>query len=268
MRVFLPLLLLVSLFPACMRNPAGLSQYRSVDLSYPFSKETLYWPTEDPFHLEKEAAGFTEKGYYYSSNHYAASEHGGTHMDAPIHFAEGRSTVTDLPLSQLQGPAYVVDLSSAVKTNPDYLITHQDLLAWEMKHGQIPPGAVLLLKTGYGRHWPDARKYLGTSERGPEAVKQLHFPGLDPSGAQWLVDHRRPNMVGIDTASIDYGQSNQFLTHQILAKAGIPILENVANLDQVPLSGFWVMALPMKIAGGSGAPTRIVALLPPETKGP
>jgi kynurenine formamidase len=136
-----------------------------------------------------------------------------------------------------------------------------DLERWEQEHGRIPDGAILLLRTGFSSRWPDAARYLGTAERGEAAVPQLHFPGLHPDAAQWLVDTRAIHALGIDTASIDYGQSTLFETHRILYEHNIPGLENLTALDRLPATGAWIAALPMKIEGGSGAPVRAIALL-------
>ena len=235
---------------------------RWVDLTHDFSAETLYWPTANRFALETEHHGSTPQGYFYAANRYAASEHGGTHIDAPIHFAEGRKTVDQLPLDQLIGVAVVVDVSEQALKNRDYQITTQHLQAWEKGHGKIPNGAILLLRTGFDRFWPDAEKYLGTAERGADAVAKLHFPGLHPEAARWLVSQRQIKAVGLDTASIDHGQSKLFESHRILFEKDIPAFENLAGLDRLPSAGAYVMALPMKIKGGSGAPLRIVAWLP------
>ena len=126
----------------------------------------------------------------------------------------------------------------------------------------MPDGIIVLLRTGYGAFWPDREKYMGTAELGAEAVEKLHFPGLDPEAAKWLVQERKIHAIGLDTPSIDRGQSSLYESHQILFKANIPAFENVANLDQLPESGFTVIALPMKIRDGSGGPLRIVAVLP------
>jgi kynurenine formamidase len=121
---------------------------------------------------------------------------------------------------------------------------------------------VVLLRTGWGSRWPDRTRYLGTTKTGAEAVPDLHFPGLAPATAERLVQEYRVKAVGIDTPSIDYGQSTTFTTHQVLAKSDVPIFENVANLGSLPPIGAYVIALPMKIRGGSGGPLRIVAALP------
>lgn len=235
---------------------------RWIDLTHDFSTNTLYWPTAKPFALEVEFHAHTDKGYFYAANRYSASEHGGTHVDAPIHFAEGRKTLDQLGVEQLIGAAVVVDVSDKAQKDADYQVGVADIKDWEKKHGKIPEGAILLLNTGFARGWPDAKKYLGTEERGPEAVPKLHFPGLHPDAARWLVTERTIKAVGLDTASIDYGQSTLFESHCILFDKNVPAFENVAALDQLPATGAYVIALPMKIKGGSGGPLRIVAWLP------
>ena len=187
---------------------------------------------------------------------------GGTHIDAPIHFAEKRQTVDEIPLERLIGEAVVIDVTKQCAENPDYQIGLEDLRGWEEKHKRQLVDVIVLLRTGYAKHWPDRKKYLGTEELGDEGVKKLHFPGLHPDAAQWLAEHRAPKAVGIDTASIDYGQSRKFLAHRHLFDRNIPALENVADMAELPEVGFSIIALPMKIAGGSGGPTRIVAVLP------
>jgi len=235
---------------------------RWIDLTHAFSAETLYWPTAAGFVLEQEFHGQTEKGYFYAANRYSASEHGGTHIDAPIHFAAGHKTVDQLAPDQLIGAGVVVDVSAKALSAADYQVSVADLQAWEKKHGEIPKGAILLLNTGFARHWPDAQKYLGTVEKGTNAVAKLHFPGLHPDAARWLVRERTLKAVGLDTASIDYGQSTLFESHRILFEKDVPALENVAALEQLPPTGAQVVALPMKIKGGSGGPLRIVAWVP------
>ena len=232
-----------------------------VDLTHAFGTRTIYWPTDtDGFELEILAAGHTDQGYYYAANRFASAEHGGTHVDAPIHFAEGRSTVDAIALERLVAPGVVIDVSARASQNPDYLVGVADLQGWEAQHGALPDGAIVLLRTGHGRHWGDRSTYLGTDLSGPEAVPELHFPGLDPAAAQWLVDERRIAAIGLDTPSIDYGQSTLYESHVTLFEAEIPAFENVANLDRLPEKDFLVVALPMKIEGGSGAPLRIIAM--------
>ncbi len=233
-----------------------------VDLTYSLSDESVFWPTAMPFTLLTESEGITEGGYYYSAYSFSAAEHGGTHIDAPIHFAQGRMTVDEIPLSLLIGNAVVIDVSAKTFQNRDYQVTVADMADWEQTHGRIPDDSIVLIRTGYGRYWPDAKNYLGTAERGQAGVEALHFPGLDPDAAQWLVEERVIKSVGIDSASIDFGQSKLFESHVTLMSSNIPAFENVANMDKLPLTGAFVVALPVKIKGGSGGPLRIIARLP------
>jgi len=243
------------------RRTTGFPSGTIVDLTYPFDSSTVYWPTAETFHLEKDFEGTTEQGYYYSAYRYSAAEHGGTHIDAPVHFAKGRNTVDEIPLEQLLGPGIVVDVTKQCDKNPDYLITESDFKNWEQRNGKIAAGTIVLLRTGFGKYYPDRKRYLGTDQRGAAAVANLHFPGLHPDAARWLTQNRRVKAIGLDTASIDYGQSKLFESHRTLFAKDIPAFENVANLDKLPARGFLVLALPMKIKGGSGGPLRIIAVI-------
>ena len=247
-------------------SPRAASGRRLVDLSHPFDASTLYWPTEEGFVLERGFAGITEQGYYYAANRFRAPEHGGTHVDAPLHFAEGHPSVDAIPLERLIGPAVVVDVSPACAADRDHAIGIADLAADEAAHGRIPDGSIVLLCTGWETRWPDRERYLGTDERGAAAVAKLHFPGLGSDAARWLVEERGARAVGLDTASIDPGVSTRFETHRLLFARDVPAFENLASLDQLPARGFEVVALPMKIAGGSGGPLRAVAILPADAR--
>jgi kynurenine formamidase len=234
---------------------------RWVDLTHSFSESTIYWPTDTAgFQLEELAYGPTEGGWFYSSYSLSSAEHGGTHLDAPIHFAEGGLSNDRIPLSGLIGPAAVVDVSD--RAGPDYLVTVDDLTSWEAQYGPFPNGGMLMLRTGWASRWDDRTAYLGTDLTGPDAVAELHFPGLGEEAAEWLVANSGIVAVGIDTPSIDRGQSADFRAHVLLYAENISGFENVANLDLLPATGSFVVALPMKIEGGSGGPLRIVAFLP------
>ena len=222
----------------------------------------MFWPTADRFELTKVADGVTPQGYYYAANTFRTSEHGGTHIDSPVHFAKNGWTVDQIPLDRLIAPAIVVDVTQASASNADYQVARGDFEAWERAHGRMPDGVILLLHTGYGARWPDAARYLGTAERGQAAVAKLHFPGLHPDAAKWLVAERSIKAIGLDTASIDFGQSTLYESHRILYEKNIPAFENLTNLDRLPATGARIVALPMKIGGGSGAPLRAVAFLP------
>jgi len=241
-----------------------LNNCRFVDLTHPFDSSTLYWPNNPMgFQHRTEFNGQTPGGFYYSSYSVCAPEHGGTHLDAPVHFAEGRQSVDQIPAENLMGNAIMVDVSVKAQANRDYLISVADLEAWEKQNGQIPEGSIVLFRTGYGAFYPDRLKYFGTSKKGMEAIPELHFPGLSADVARWLVQ-RKAKSVGLDTPSLDFGQSKDFMAHRILLGANIPGFENVAGLEKLPSKDFSVIALPMKIGNGSGAPLRIMACLPVE----
>lgn len=247
---------------AAAAQPVATALGPAIDLTHPFDADTIFWPTEEGFVLERGSAGRTGAGYWYEAHRMRLAEHGGTHLDAPVHFHEGGSTTERVPLARLIAPAVVVDVSGACAKDADYSVSVADLERFEAAHGRIPDGAALLLATGFGARWPDRARYLGTAERGAAAVAKLRFPGLAPAAARWLVANRKLAAVGLDTASIDPGRSTQFESHQILFAAEIPALENLARLDQLPATGATLIALPMKIAGGSGGPLRAVAILP------
>lgn len=239
----------------------GGTSGRWVDLTHAFSDRTIFWPTDTlGFRHEQLAFGPTPAGHFYSAYRYSAAEHGGTHLDAPIHFAEGKVTADQLPLTALMGPAVVIDVTASV--TPDTEVGITDFEAWEGTHGRIPEQAIVLLRTGWDARYTDRSAYLGTARVGPAAIPDLHFPGLAPEAARWLVAERRVKAFGLDTPSIDRGQSTTFGAHVALATAEVPGFENVANLGELPATGSFVMALPMKIADGSGGPLRIVAYIP------
>jgi kynurenine formamidase len=262
-RIFTPLalaLLVGCVSPGSLTTP-GLHG-RLVDLSHDFSADTVYWPTAPGFELHSDFEGQTEGGWFYESNTLRTSEHGGTHLDAPVHFAEGRSSTDQIALERLVAQAVVIDVVAACEADRDHAVTVGELEAWETRYGRIPDGAIVLIHTGFDRRWPDAEAYLGTALRGPAGVAALHFPGLSAEAARWLAEEREIAAVGIDTASLDPGRSETFQAHRILFAREIPGFENVARLDTLPPVGATVIALPMKIRSGSGGPLRIIAVVP------
>jgi kynurenine formamidase len=240
----------------------ALEQLRIVDLTHSFGPDTVVWPTEQEFKLVVQHAEDTPGGYYYASNRLEMPEHGGTHIDAPIHFSKGKQTLDQIPIDRMVGAGVRIDVTEQCARVRDYRATISDLEQWEAEHGRIPNQAIVLLSTGYARFWPSRKNYLGTELRGQEGVRELHFPGLHPEAATWLVRERQVKAVGIDTASIDYGQSTKFETHVALLSQNVPVFENLAELQGLPDRGFDVIALPMKIAAGTGGPLRVIAVVP------
>lgn len=235
---------------------------RWVDLTHALAEDSPFWPTAEGFKHEVASYGPTPGGWFYSSYNLHLSEHGGTHLDAPIHFAAGKQTADQIPLERLIGPAAVIDVSKQSAANRDYRFTVVDLENWEKANGRLPDGAIVLFHTGFSKYWPDRERYMGTDERGADAVAKLHFPGLSAELARFLAGQRKVAAVGLDTPSLDYGQSTDFVAHRILLGANIPGFENVADLHLLPPKGATVVALPVKIKDGSGGPLRIVAQLP------
>jgi len=246
---------------AASPKPPDLATARVVDLTHAFDEKTIYWPTSpSAFELKQLSYGPTPGGWFYASNAFCTPEHGGTHLDAPIHFAKDGLTADRIPVRQLIAPAAVIDMRAKTAADPDYRLTLEDVRAWENVNGPIAAGAIVLLETGWSTRWPDKKSYLGDDT--PGDASKLHFPSYGKEAAQYLVRERKVGALGVDTASIDYGASKDFIVHQVANGAGVPGLENVTGLEALPASGAWVVALPMKIAGGSGGPLRIVALLP------
>lgn len=242
--------------PAAGQN---IDRSKLVDLTYSFNEKTVYWPNAKGFRHQKDVWKITPRGYWYAAGEFASAEHGGTHLDSPIHFAKGMATLDQIPVEKLVAPAVVIDVAAEAAKNRDYLATAQDLKAWEKKNGSVPAGSIVIFRTGWGKYWPERKQYLGSDVAGD--IDHLHFPGIARDAAELLVQ-RKVDGVGIDTASMDYGPSKDFIVHQVLNQAGIYGLENIANAEKLPLKGATLIALPMKIEAGSGGPARIIALLP------
>lgn len=255
------LCLLVACAARLQAQPLDLSRYRKIDLSHAFNAKTLYWPTSPTaFSLQRLAYGPTPGGYFYSANSFATPEHGGTHLDAPIHFGEKKRSAHEIPLDQLIAPAVVIDVSAKARQNADYRLTRDDVIAFERQHGRIAAGTIVLLRTGWSARWPNRKAYLGDDT--PNDASKLHFPSYGEAAARLLVNERRVAALGADVASIDYGPSTDFIVHRVAAAANVPGFENLTALDQLPPRGAIVIALPMKIENGSGGPLRAVALVP------
>ncbi|MGH7482574.1 MAG: cyclase family protein [Longimicrobiales bacterium] len=237
---------------------APLERYRVVDLTHGFDSNTVYWPTsETGFRLDTVAHGETPGGWFYSAYEISLPEHGGTHVDAPSHFHVAGPSVDEIPLERLIGPAIVIDLPAHARDDADYRLSGADIVAWEEEHGEIPEDAIVVLRTGWSRFWPQAERYLGGLD-----PADLHFPSFGESAARLLIEERDVAALGVDVASIDPGAAAEFPVHRLAAAARVPGLENLTNLGSVPPTGALIVALPMKIVGGSGAPLRAIALVP------
>lgn len=237
------------------------SRARLVDLTHPFNNETVYWPTAPSgFGYVTISKGQVPGGWYYSAGVFQAPEHGGTHMDAPVHFKEGGVTADQIPLSRLFAPVVVIDVSTQAAADRDYELQLADIMGFEAMHGPITRGTIVLMRTGWSAKWPDKLTYLGDDT--PGETSNLHFPGFGQEAMRALVEQRAVAAVGLDTASLDHGPSTEFFAHRISAASGVPGFENLMNVEQLPARGAWLIALPMKIENGSGGPLRAVAIIP------
>src|SRR6266404_5420926 len=227
---------------------------RVIDLSYALSDKLVPWPGDAKAFEAKVNATVEKNGYFTRS--FWMLEHYGTHMDAPAHFPPGKVTVDQIPAKQLMGPAVVLDVRAEGAKDADFQLPAASVEEWEKRHGRIPEGAIVLLRTGWASRWPDARRY-----RNQDAQGKMHFPGFS-SGAAKLLIERKVSVLGCDTMSIDYGASGDFAVHHLALGAGLYHLENLADLTELPESGAFLIAAPIKLEGGSGGPVRVFALLP------
>jgi kynurenine formamidase len=232
--------------------PSGKT--RVLDLSYAISDKLVPWPGDEKFFEAKVNASVEKNGYFTRS--FWMLEHYGTHLDAPAHFPPGKTTVDQIPVKQLFGPAVVIDARTESAKDADYRLPAARVEEWEKRHGKIPEGSIVLLRTGWASRWPDVQKY-----RNQDAQGKMHFPGFSAEAAKLLIA-RKVSGLGCDTLSVDYGASSDYAVHHLSLGAGLYHLENLADLSEVPETGAPLIVAPIKLEGGSGGPVRVFALLP------
>jgi kynurenine formamidase len=232
--------------------PSGKT--RVIDLSYAINDKLVPWPGDAKWFESKVNATVEKNGYFTRS--FWMLEHYGTHLDAPVHFPPGKMTVDEIPARKLFGPAVVLDVRVESVKDADYRVTAARVEEWEKRHGRIPEGAIVLLRTGWASRWPDVQRY-----RNQDAQARMHFPGYSVEAANLLVE-RKVSGLGCDTLSIDYGASEDFAVHRAVLGAGLYQLENLADLTEVPEAGAFLVVAPIKLEGGSGGAVRVFALLP------
>jgi kynurenine formamidase len=228
---------------------------RTLDLTYPLNRQNAFWPGDKYYPFELTTIATLERDGVLSKA-FSSPEHLGTHIDAPNHFGKGQISVDQIKTADLFAPGVMIDVAAQAHMNPDLLLTPEHLHAWEAKYGRIPDGAVVLLNTGWGRHWGDPVRYQNHDAQG-----KMHFPGYSTDAAKFLIADRHVRGIGIDTMSIDYGLSRDFRVHKLINGAGRYGLENVAQIDKLPPRDFYLLVAPMKIDTGTGGPTRIFAIM-------
>ncbi|OWF54448.1 uncharacterized protein LOC110445121 [Mizuhopecten yessoensis] len=235
-----------------------LSAFKVVDLTHELSDTTIYWPGNPSYNLTELFRG-QNGAFWYEANYIAQAEHGGTHVDAPAHFYEGAWRIHHIPMERLTGPAVIIDVIDKVRNNPDYRVQLNDITGWESDNGQIPDKAAVIMNSGWGYKYPNKTAVFGTET--PDVPSTFHFPAWHQDTVMWLINNRHVYMIGVDTPSTDFGQSTDFPTHVLMAKNTVVGLENVANLDKLPVSGSRIFAAVIKIKNGSGGPARIFATI-------
>jgi kynurenine formamidase len=227
---------------------------RVIDLSYAINDKLVPWPGDTKWFEAKVNATVEQNGYFTRS--FWMLEHYGTHLDAPAHFPPGKMTVDEIPARKFFGPAVVLDVRAESAKDADYRVTAARVEEWEKRHGRIPEGAIVLLRTGWASRWPDVQRY-----RNQDAQGRMHFPGYSVEAANLLVE-RKVSGLGCDTLSVDNGASVDFAVHRVVLGAGLYQLENLADLTEVPETGVFLVVAPIKLEGGSGGAVRVFALLP------
>jgi len=225
---------------------------RVADLSYAINDKLVPWPGDDKWFEAKVNATVEKNGYFTRS--FWMLEHYGKHLDAPIHFPPGQTTVDQIPAKQFFGPAVVLDVHEEGTKDADYQMPVARVEMWEKKHGRISEGSIVLLRTGWASRWPDGAKYRNQDARG-----KMHFPGFSADAAKFLIA-RKVSGIGCDTLSTDYGASEDFAVHHLVLGAGLYQLENLADLRDVPEAGAFLVVAPIKLEGGSGGPVRVFAI--------
>ena len=226
---------------------------RVIDLSYALSDKLVAWPGDAKAFEAKVNATVEKNGYFTRS--FWMLEHYGTHMDAPAHFPPGKTTLDKIAVEKFFAAAVIVDVRSEAERNPDYQLTVKRIEAWEDKHGKIPAGAIVVLRTGWASRWPDVARY-----RNQDANGTMHFPGFSVEAAKFLLQ-RKISGLGCDTLSIDPGNSPDFPVHHTVLGADVFQLENLADLKDLPEAGAFLIAAPIKLEGGSGGPVRVFGLV-------
>lgn len=226
-----------------------------VDLTHSISPQSpTYQPVKESPFQARTVASYDQQGYF--ARDIALPEHFATHIDAPAHLQRGAWTVDQIPPARLVGPLVVLDVIRKASSNADYQVALEDIAGWEEVNGQIPPGSVVMARTGWSWRWNSAKEYRNADARGV-----MHFPGWSVEAARFLVESRDAYGLGIDTLSADPGDSKDLPVHKYLGAHGVYGLENVADLGPVPSSGSLLVVAPAKLQDGSGGPVRILALV-------
>lgn len=225
--------------------------FMPIDLTHPITEGMPHWPGDPATKIEKL---FDARHHGYTLHQITIGEHSGTHIGVPAHFMVGGADVSHWPVAKLLLPALKIDMSKEAGENPDFLLRPEHILQWEQKHGAIAEGTIVILQTNWSRFWGDRQAYLGL-RRG-----EMQFPGFSVQAAELLIG-KNISGVGIDTHGVDGGESKDFAVNRFLAENGLIHLENLTSLDKLPDKGAYLFIGALPVAGGSGSPCRVLALV-------
>jgi kynurenine formamidase len=237
--------------PQRTRMPNGFRQV--LDLTHPLSPALPVYPSYKPIQIRQR---FTVARDGFAANEVTFDEHTGTHLDSPSHFVTGATSADRIPAAQLIAPLAVIAISDRAAKNPDTMVTVDDLLAWEKRHGRLPDGALVAMDSGWDARASSTERFLNRDAKGV-----LHAPGFSEDAARFLVDQRDICGVGVDTLSLDAGVAQKFVAHLAILGAGKYGIELMANLGRVPPAGATAVVGAMKHVGGTGGPARVLALV-------
>lgn len=226
--------------------------FKLVDLTHTIDPTIPLWPGSDPFCM-KIRFDYDQVGCRAAAYSMVAGT--GTHMDAPAHFIKGGKTLDQFLLQELVVPACIINVQHQVNDNSDYTLRPEDVHSWERQHGKIPVGSMVIMNTGWAQRWPDLKSFLNEDSEG---IK--HFPGFSTEACQLLLE-RKIGGIGIDTFSLDPGNTKDFGVHYLMLGKGIYFSECLANLDQLPPSGAFIGSFPLKVAHAPEMPARIIGLV-------
>jgi kynurenine formamidase len=226
---------------------------RVIHLSHVIDTNIPQWPG-DPQVEFTTIAEINNDGYYLRK--LDIGEHSATHINAPKSFEHQGISIEQYSAQSLVVPAIVINICHQATLNPDYLLTIGDIQTWEQEYGLIPPSSVVLLYTGWQEKWSDHSAFFNQ-----DAAGNMHFPGFGSVATQFLIEQRQVAGVGIDTHGVDSGQDNNFSTNRLVLTQPRIVLENLANLDQLPPTGTTLVIGILRLRGGSGSPAAVMAFV-------
>lgn len=236
------------------QNQKTITYSQVIHLSHIIDIDIPQWPGDPPVEFTT-VANIPEDGYYL--RRLTMGEHSASHINAPKSFYPHSAGIDQYPGESLVLPAVVIHICAAAKLNPDYALTVADVLAWEKKNGEIAPGSLVLLHTGWENKWLDKKAFLNRDPQG-----NMHFPGFSYDATEFLLEQRQIAGLGTDTHGVDPGQDDSFNINRLVLAQQRIILENLTNLQHLPPKGSTLMIGVLRLRDGSGCPVGVLALVP------